>query len=68
MSEQAEADVQPDEPAAPTLEEQLAQARALLAAEEQRRMQACAEEIQAVLTRYGMCLDVTQPQISLVPA
>lgn len=42
-------------------------ARALIAEEEQHRMQACAAEIQQVLAKYGMRMDVTQPQIVLAP-
>lgn len=42
-------------------------ARALIEQEEARRMQACAEEIQAVLERYGMVLEVTPAQIVLSP-
>ena len=43
-------------------------ARALLAEEEKARMQACAVEIQEVLAKYGMTLEVPPPQIALVPA
>ena len=43
-------------------------ARALLAQEEQRRTQACAEEIQAVLAKYGMTLEATPAQIVLAPS
>lgn len=43
-------------------------ARALLAEEEKARMQACAAEIQEVLARYGMTLEVPPPQITLAPA
>ena len=43
-------------------------ARALLAEEEKARMQACAAEIQEVLAKYGMTLEVPPPQIALVPA
>ena len=42
-------------------------ARALLAEDEQARMKACAAEIQEVLTKYGMSLEVTPSQIALVP-
>ena len=45
----------------------LAEARRVVAADEQARMQACAEEIQAVLAKHGMRLDVSQPQITSVP-
>ncbi|MEV7240470.1 hypothetical protein AB0N92_04290 [Streptomyces sp. NPDC093248] len=43
-------------------------ARALLAENERARMQACSEELQAVLAKYDMRLDVAAPQISIVPA
>lgn len=43
-------------------------ARALLAQEEQARMQACAAEIQEVLAKYGLALEVPPPKIALVPA
>lgn len=42
-------------------------ARALLAEEEQQRMQACAAEIQEVLAKYGMQIQVSEPQIVLAP-
>ncbi|MEU8469610.1 hypothetical protein AB0F30_17080 [Streptomyces sp. NPDC029006] len=42
-------------------------ARAVLAQEEQRRIQACAAELQEVLTRYGMTLEVAPAQIVLAP-
>ena len=42
-------------------------ARRLIAEHEQQRMQACAAEIEQVLARYGMRLDVTPAHISLVP-
>lgn len=40
-------------------------ARALIAEEEQRRINACAAEIQEVLEKYGMQMDVSKPQIVL---
>lgn len=43
----------------------VAEARRVLAEDTQARMQACAEEIQAVLAKHGMTLDVTPPQIVL---
>lgn len=46
----------------------VADARRLIADHEQARMQACAQEIEAVLARHGMRLDVTPAQISIVPA
>lgn len=47
-------------------DEQLANARRLIAENEQDRMQACAAEIEQVLAKHGMHLQVTQPQISIV--
>jgi hypothetical protein len=47
--------------------ETLDAARAVIAQDEQRRMEACAAEIQAVLAKYGMQLDVPAPRISIVP-
>ena len=58
----------PGAPSASAEEDPLAQARSLLAAEEQQRMQQCAGEIEQVLARYGMRLDVTPAQITIVPA
>lgn len=55
-------------PSASAPDDPLASARALLAAEERTRMEACAEELQLVLARHGMRLDVTPAQISIVPA
>jgi hypothetical protein len=49
------------------LEDSLAEARRLLAEEAEARMRACAAEIEQVLAKYGCRLDVTQPQISIVP-
>lgn len=46
----------------------LAEARALIARDLQQRMEACAAEIEAVLAKHGMRLDVTPAQISIVPA
>ncbi len=54
--------LQPDEQADP-----LAEARRLLAEDAEARMCACSEEIRAVLAKYGMRLEVAQPQISIVP-
>lgn len=45
----------------------LNEARRLIAEHEQQRMQACAAEIEQVLAKYGMRLDVAQPQIAIVP-
>jgi MarR-like DNA-binding transcriptional regulator SgrR of sgrS sRNA len=46
----------------------LSEARRLLAEEEQARRQACAEEIHQVLAKYGFRLQITEPQIVLIPA
>jgi hypothetical protein len=48
-------------------EEQLAEARRLVAEHEQARLQACSDEIQAVLDRYGMRLTAAPVQITLTP-
>lgn len=45
----------------------IAEARRVLAEDTQARMQACAAEIEAVLRRHGMRLDVTPAQIVLTP-
>ncbi|MFF7750435.1 hypothetical protein ACFZCP_14485 [Streptomyces sp. NPDC007971] len=59
----------PGEPSASATEiDALTAARALLAQEQQDRMQACAGEIEAVLQRYGMRLEITPAQITLAPA
>jgi hypothetical protein len=42
-------------------------ARALLAEEERARMMACSAEIQDILDKYGLSLEVSAPQITLVP-
>lgn len=60
-------DAQPTPTATPE-QSDLEAARALLAEEEKARMQACAAEIQEVLAKYGMTLEVPPPQIALVPA
>ncbi|MFJ4473215.1 hypothetical protein ACIP2X_37775 [Streptomyces sp. NPDC089424] len=44
-----------------------ATARAVIAQAEQRRVQACAEELHAVLAKHGMSLEVTPAEIVLVP-
>ncbi|MGW2895846.1 hypothetical protein ACWDAO_14795 [Streptomyces sp. NPDC001212] len=46
----------------------MAEARRLVAEDEQQRMQACAAEVEQVLAKYGMRLDVTPAQITLVPS
>lgn len=45
----------------------LAAARRLLAEHEQQQTEACLAEIEAVLARYGRKLQVSQPQITIVP-
>jgi hypothetical protein len=48
-------------------EEKLAEARRLMADEQQRQDEACRAEIEQVLAKYGRKLVVTQPQITIVP-
>ncbi|MFF3891793.1 hypothetical protein ACFYY3_01035 [Streptomyces sp. NPDC001812] len=60
--EQSPPSLPPDE------KDPLAEARRLIAEHEQARIQACAAEIEQVLTKYGMLLDVTPAQISIRPA
>jgi hypothetical protein len=45
----------------------IAAARALLAEDQRVRLEQCAAELQAVLDRYGMRLDVTPARVHLVP-
>lgn len=45
----------------------LAEARRVLAEDEERRMQECAAEIEAVLARHGFRMETTRPQIVLTP-
>lgn len=52
----------------PSEQDAVTAARMLIADEEQARMRACAAELEQVLARYGMRLDVAPPQISIVPA
>lgn len=42
-------------------------ARELLAKDLQERMEACNAEIHEVLDKYGMKLDITKPEIVLLP-
>jgi hypothetical protein len=42
-------------------------ARRLIAEHEQQRTQACADEIQQVLAKHSMRLQITQPTIAIVP-
>jgi predicted anti-sigma-YlaC factor YlaD len=48
-------------------EEKLAEARRLLTDEQQRQDEACRAEIEAVLAKYGRRLQISQPQITIVP-
>jgi hypothetical protein len=57
----------PGEPSASIPVGEVVAARAVLEQDRQARMQACADEIQAVLDRHGMRLDVTPAQVALVP-
>lgn len=52
---------------APEQADPVAEARRVLAEDEEARMQACAAKIQEVLVEYGMSLEVTPSQITLVP-
>lgn len=45
----------------------LASARALLAEDQRNRLEACAAELQEVLKRHGMRLEVPPPRIALTP-
>jgi hypothetical protein len=42
-------------------------ARQLLAEDQQRRLDACHAEIQEVLAKHGMRLQITQPVVGIVP-
>lgn len=46
----------------------VAEAQAVIAAYEQSQAQECARELEAVLTKYGLRLEVSPAQITLVPA
>ncbi|MFF9118275.1 hypothetical protein ACF09Y_22195 [Streptomyces massasporeus] len=45
----------------------VAEARSLLAEHERQQDEACRAEIEAVLAKYGRKLQITQPQITIVP-
>lgn len=62
-----EADVA-DTPATGAPVDPVAEAQRVIAEFEQSQMQACAREIEAVLTKYGMRLEVSPAQITLVPS
>lgn len=49
-------------------EDPLIEARRLLAEDQQQRAEACAAEIETALAKHGMRLQISQPQISIVPA
>ncbi|MFC8986036.1 hypothetical protein [Streptomyces sp. NPDC057115] len=46
----------------------VAEARRLVAEDEQRKTQECLAEIEAVLAKYGRKLQISQPQITIIPA
>lgn len=43
------------------------EARRIVAEHEQQQTEACLAEIEAVLARYGRKLQISQPQITIVP-
>ena len=49
-------------------EDEIAEARRLLAEDQERRMQACNAEIEQVLAKHGMRLQISQPTVAIVPA
>lgn len=55
-------------PSAGAAPDPLLAARALIANDQQARMEACAAELQQVLNKHGMRLEVTPAQIAIVPA
>jgi hypothetical protein len=56
----------PDEGVSGGTADALASARALLAQDQSNRLEACAAELQEVLRRHGMRLDVIPARIALV--
>ncbi|CAM5710159.1 hypothetical protein [Streptomyces coeruleorubidus] len=46
----------------------ITEARQLVAEDEQRKTDDCLAELEAVLAKYGRKLQITQPQITIVPA
>ncbi|MFD5910237.1 hypothetical protein ACFWHL_16120 [Streptomyces massasporeus] len=46
----------------------LDEARRRIAEHEQQQTEACLAEIEQVLAKYGRKLQITQPQITIVPA
>lgn len=48
-------------------QDQLADAQRLLAEHEQQQTEACLAEIEAVLAKYGRKLQISQPQITIIP-
>ena len=44
------------------------EARRIVAEDEQRKTEECLAEIEQVLARYGRKLQITQPQITIIPA
>lgn len=49
-------------------EQQLVDARRLLADEQRQQDELCLAEIEAVLAKYGRKLQISQPQITIIPA
>ena len=45
----------------------LQEAQELLKQAHQKKVNECAKEIEAVLNKYGLKLDITKPQIVLIP-
>lgn len=60
----------PDEAGQPQVSQAdpLVEARSLLAEHERQQDEACRAELEAVLAKYGRKLQITQPQITIVPA
>lgn len=48
-------------------EDEVTKAARILAEDQARRMEACMQEIQAILDTYGFDLAVSNPSVSLVP-
>jgi hypothetical protein len=53
--------------AAPSAPDPVDEARSLLAEHERQQDEACRAEIEQVLAKYGRKLQITQPQITIVP-
>lgn len=46
----------------------LEEAQAVIKENEIAKQQACADEVNAVLKKHGYALDITKPQLMLIPA